>query len=100
MTASATFSRMKTAFLGLGAIGRPMAKCIAAAGHPLAVWNRTPERATELTASIKARVAKHPADAVRAAEVVVTCLPNSPDAERLLDGPAAILRAITPYAVL
>ena len=33
------------AFLGLGAIGRPMARRVAGAGLPLTVWNRTPERA-------------------------------------------------------
>lgn len=61
------------AFLGLGAMGAPMARRLLAAGYPLTVWNRTPERAEPLRAQ-GARVAASPAEAVRAAEVVVTML--------------------------
>ncbi|HKN65374.1 MAG TPA: NAD(P)-binding domain-containing protein, partial [Gemmatimonadaceae bacterium] len=38
---------MNVAFLGLGAIGWPMARRVAEAKFPLAVWNRTPSRARE-----------------------------------------------------
>ena len=70
---------MKTAFLGLGAIGRPMAARIAAAGLPLTVWNRTADRAAAFSAETAGRVrhALTPADAVRDAEVVITCFPES-----------------------
>ena len=47
---------MKTAFLGLGAIGRPMAARIAAAGLPLTVWNRTADRAAAFSAETGGRV--------------------------------------------
>lgn len=82
---------MNVAFLGLGAIGRPMAKRIADAGLPLAVWNRTAERAREFAATSKARQASTPADAARDADVVITCLPNSPEVASLLDGPNGLL---------
>jgi 3-hydroxyisobutyrate dehydrogenase len=85
---------MKTAFLGLGAIGRPMAKCIAGAGHQLTLWNRTAGRADEVAKAIGATVASTPADAARGAELVITCLSNSPDVESLLDGPDGILGAM------
>ena len=44
---SGNFFGMKTAFLGLGAIGRPMVTRVAAAKIPLTVWNRTASRAAE-----------------------------------------------------
>ncbi len=85
---------MNVSFLGLGAIGRPMAKRVAGAGHKLTVWNRTADRAREFAAANGARAADSPADAVRGAEVVITCLPNSPEVEALLDGPSGMLKGL------
>ncbi len=76
---------MKVSFLGLGAIGRPMAVHLAKQ-HALTVWNRTTERARAFAAEHPARVAGTPRDAAAGAEVVLTCLPTSQDVERLLDG--------------
>jgi 3-hydroxyisobutyrate dehydrogenase len=91
---------MKTAFLGLGAIGRPMAARIAAAGLPLSVWNRTPERAADFAKETGARHASSPADAVRGAEAVVTCFSTSPDVAAALDGNDGILAGIGRGTVL
>src|SRR6478609_1529766 len=88
------FTRMNTAFLGLGAIGRPMAARIAAAGHSLAVWNRTAERAATFARETNSRHASTPADAVRGAEVVVTCFSTSPDVYSILDGPDGMLAGV------
>ena len=44
---------MHVAFLGLGAIGRPMAAHLARPPFTLSVWNRTTERAAELNALIR-----------------------------------------------
>lgn len=77
---------LSVAFIGLGSIGRPMARRIAAAGFPLTVWNRTAERATAFAKEIGARHAKTAADAAREADVVVTCLSTSADVEQVLDG--------------
>ena len=82
---------MNIAFLGLGAIGRPMATRIAAAKLPLTVWNRTAERAAEFARATGARHAVTPADAARDADVVITCLSTSPDVYSLLDGPDGLL---------
>jgi 3-hydroxyisobutyrate dehydrogenase len=91
---------MNTAFLGLGAIGRPMAARIAAAGMPLVVWNRTAERAAEFAAEHKARQAKSPADAVAGADVIVMCLSTSPDVYSLLDEPHGMLAGIKRGAIV
>lgn len=81
------------AFLGLGAIGAPMARRIAAAGFPLRVWNRTRDRVTAFAKGTKAVVATSAADAVRDADVVITCLSTSADVESVLeDGVLEALR--------
>ena len=89
------------AFLGLGAIGRPMAARLAAAPDiELAVWNRTADRARSFAAEHRARHAATPADAARGASVVITCLPISADVERLLDGPDGLLAGFSKGAAL
>lgn len=90
---------MKTAFLGLGAIGRPMAARIAAK-LPLVVWNRTAERAGEFANAHGVTAAKTPADAVRDADVVVTCFSTSPDVYSILDGPTGLLAGLKEGATL
>ncbi len=85
---------MNIAFLGLGAIGRPMAARVAGSGLPLTVWNRTSSRAADFAKEFGARHAATPADAARDADVVVTCMPTSQDVASLLDGPEGLLAGI------
>jgi 3-hydroxyisobutyrate dehydrogenase len=80
---------VKASFLGLGAIGQPMAARLAARAD-LVVWNRTRARADAFAAQHKARVAATPREAAIGAAVVLTCLPTSAEVERLLDGPDGI----------
>lgn len=61
-----------------------MARRIAAASHPLVVWNRTAERADAFAREHKVRAAATLAEAVREADVVVTCLSTSADVDQLL----------------
>ena len=86
------------AFLGLGAIGRPMAKRIAAAGFPLTVWNRTADKAASFARDSGTRHAKSAADAVTNAHVVVTCLSTSADVDAVLD--AKVVAAMSPGAMV
>lgn len=83
------------AFLGLGAIGRPMAARVAAR-YPLTVWNRTTARAEAFGATVPCRVAKSAAEAVAHADVVMTCLSTSADVDQLLHGPEAVLASLRP----
>jgi len=87
------------AFLGLGAIGRPMAVRVASR-FPLSVWNRTAARAAEFAAETGARAAATPREAVQGTPIVVTCLPTSAEVESLLDGPDGILAGLEPGALL
>lgn len=68
---------MKIGFIGLGIMGKPMAKNLIAAGHELTVYdvNETPVR--EL-AGLGAKAASSPRDAASKCGLVITMLPNSP----------------------
>jgi 3-hydroxyisobutyrate dehydrogenase len=90
----------RTAFLGLGAIGLPMARHLAAPPFTLTVWNRTSDKAAALAAESAARVAATPADAARAADVVITCLPTSADVEALLGGEDGLLTGLASGSLL
>ncbi|HEU4799041.1 MAG TPA: NAD(P)-dependent oxidoreductase [Gemmatimonadales bacterium] len=90
---------MNVAFLGLGAIGTPMAVHVAAR-HSLAVWNRTGAKADAFAESTGATVARTPREAAAGAEVVVTCLATSADLEGLLDGPDGLLAGLSQGALL
>jgi 3-hydroxyisobutyrate dehydrogenase len=91
---------MNVAFIGLGAIGFPMAKRVAEAGFSLAVWNRTEARARDFARATGSRVAGSAADAARNADVVITCLPNSPDVVAVLDGENGLLAGLKSGAIL
>src|SRR5688500_1648470 len=85
----------RVAFLGLGAIGAPMARHLARPPFALTVWNRTAAKADAFAAANPgARVADTPAEAARGASVVVTCLPTSREVEGLLEGDGGLLAGL------
>ena len=85
---------MKVAFLGLGAIGAPMARHLTGDPFELAVWNRTSEKAHHFAENTPCRVVATPSDAARGADVVVTCLPSSLEVAALLDGTEGLLAGL------
>lgn len=89
----------RVAFLGLGAMGRPMAARLLDAGHNLHVWNRTPGRDTELVAAGAVRAAS-PAEAAGDAEVAITMLSDPPALEHVLFGAGGVAETIRPEATL
>jgi 3-hydroxyisobutyrate dehydrogenase len=90
---------MHVGFLGLGAIGTPMAAHLARRG-PLTVWNRTAARARAFAERHGAAVATTPRAAAAAAEVVITCLGTSGDVASLLDGPDGLAAGLRPGTML
>jgi 3-hydroxyisobutyrate dehydrogenase len=90
---------VKAAFLGLGAIGWPMAVHLARR-HELAVWNRTRARADLFAAEHRARAAATPAEAVAGADVVLTCLPTSAEVAAVLGGVDGMEASLSPGALL
>jgi 3-hydroxyisobutyrate dehydrogenase-like beta-hydroxyacid dehydrogenase len=89
----------RVAFLGLGAMGVPMAGRLVDAGHAVRLWNRTPGRDDGLLARGADR-ATTPADAARGAEIVVTMLADPPALEHVLLGSDGVSEAIAPEATL
>ena len=69
----------RIAFIGLGVMGAPMARHLAAAGHDVSVYNRTAAKATAWVAAHGGRAAATPAAAAHGAEVVLTCVGNDDD---------------------
>jgi 3-hydroxyisobutyrate dehydrogenase len=90
---------MRIAFLGLGAIGTPMAKHLASR-FDLVVWNRTAEKAEAFAKSHPARVATTPREAAHGADTVITCLPTSREVEDLLNGTDGLMAGLSKGAVL
>ena len=91
---------MRIAFLGLGDIGVLMASHLARDPFDLVVWNRTAAKAKDFAREHKSRVADTPAEAVKDAEVVITCLPSSVEVEAVLHGKKGMLESLKKGAVL
>jgi len=84
----ATSPRPHLAWIGLGALGTPMAHNLLQAGHGLTVFNRTASSCEPLRAA-GAKVAGSPAEAASEAEVLLICVSDDRAAEAVLLGPEA-----------
>ncbi|MFM7393085.1 MAG: NAD(P)-dependent oxidoreductase [Cyanobium sp.] len=82
-----------TAFVGLGALGAPMAANLLAAGVPLVVHNRTREREAPLLAA-GARGSASPAEAAAGAQVLLLCLSDGAAVEEVLFGAGGAANAL------
>ena len=87
---------MKVGFIGLGAMGRPMALHLQRAGHDLHVWARRPEGAAGLPANVCAT----PAELGRRCDVVFTIITSSADVEAVALGPDGLIEGMAPDSVL
>ena len=81
---------MNLGFIGLGAMGRPLAGHLLNAGHALAVWSRRPEATAPLLAA-GARVCASPAEVARHAEVVFTMVTGSKDVAAVVLGESGLI---------
>jgi 2-hydroxy-3-oxopropionate reductase len=77
-------------FIGLGIMGRPMAKNLRTAGYPLVVHNRSRAAVDELVQA-GAKAATAPRDVAAQCDVLITMLPNSPDVELVALGKDGII---------
>ncbi len=89
---------MKIAFIGLGRMGAGMARNLLRAGHTVAVYNRSREKADQLAAD-GARVASSPADASRDVEAVMTMVADDQALEQIVFGNDGIAEAMKPGCV-
>jgi 3-hydroxyisobutyrate dehydrogenase len=72
-------------FIGLGIMGRGMARNLLKAGFPLTAWNRTASRIDELEAEGAAR-GESPAEVASKSDIVITCVSDTPDVEQVILG--------------
>lgn len=89
----------RVAFLGLGVMGFPMARHLAAKGHAVTVYNRTAAKAEDWVARHGGAHAATPAAAAAGAEIVLACVGNDVDLESVTLGPDGAFAALAPGAV-
>jgi 2-hydroxy-3-oxopropionate reductase len=86
-------------FIGLGIMGRPMAKNLMEAGYELVVHNRSPEKAEEL-AKEGATAAGSPREVAEGSDVIITMLPDSPQVEEVLAGGDGVFEGVREGALI
>jgi 2-hydroxy-3-oxopropionate reductase len=86
-------------FIGLGLMGRPMAHNLLKAGYRLIVHNRSQGPVDALVA-LGATRASSPADVARAAQHIITMVPDSPDVELVLEGSDGVFGAMQPGTII
>src|SRR5215207_5064347 len=80
----------KVGFIGLGIMGKPMARNLMEAGYELTVHNRSPEKAEELGEE-GANVAATPREVAEKSDVIITMLPDSPQVREVVAGEDGVL---------
>ncbi|MCA9731801.1 2-hydroxy-3-oxopropionate reductase [candidate division KSB1 bacterium] len=90
---------MKIGFIGLGIMGKPMAKNLIKSGHQLVVANRSQTAVQELV-KLGAEAAKTPAEVARKSNVLITMLPNSPEVKDVALGRNGLIEGATAGSVL
>lgn len=86
-------------FIGLGVMGRHMAKHLRAKGHTLVVHNRSRAAVDDLVAA-GAVAGTNPADVARQSTIVITMVPDTSDVERVLTAADGVLAGLQPGAVV
>jgi len=82
-------------FIGLGLMGKPMSLNLIKAGFELTVHSRSRAPIEELAAA-GAAVANSAREVAESSEIVITCLPDSPDVEAVVLGNSGILEGAVP----
>ncbi len=86
-------------FIGLGIMGKPMARNLLKAGYSLVVHNRSRSAVNELEKE-GAKAAGSPQEVAAQTDVVITMLPDSPDVEQVYAGEQGIFAGVRPAALL
>ena len=89
----------QVAFLGLGVMGFPMAGHLAAKGHKVTVWNRTPAKAEAWVAKHGGPSAATAREAALGAEFVMACVGNDDDLRQVCTGADGAFAGMDPGAV-
>jgi len=90
---------MKLGFIGLGAMGAPMARNLLEAGHELAVWNRSPEKVVPLV-EVGARRVDSPADAASGTRAAILMVTNTEAVHEVLFGNKGVAEGLPAGAAV
>jgi 3-hydroxyisobutyrate dehydrogenase/2-hydroxy-3-oxopropionate reductase len=90
----------KLGFLGLGLMGYPMAEHLLAAGHTVALWSHTKEKAQELAKTKGGVYCATPKAVAQRAECIFMCVGNTEMSETVLLGKNGLIEGIQPKAVV
>lgn len=93
-------SKPKIGFVGVGAMGAPMAACLIKAGYPLTAYDSNPDRLAVLTKEHGIAPAATLAELGKQSDVVITILPNSAIVEDVLFGPQGLASSLRRGAVV
>jgi len=91
---------MRTAFVGLGVMGFPMAGYLARNGHDVTVYNRTASKAEAWCQQYGGQIAATPGKAAQDAELVFSCVGNDDDVREVLLGTNGVLASIPGGAIV
>ncbi|NJP05241.1 MAG: NAD(P)-dependent oxidoreductase [Chloroflexaceae bacterium] len=91
---------IQVGFIGLGAIGEPMAATLRRAGFPLTICGHRNRAPLERLQAQGANVVANPAAVAAASAIVVTCLPNTPQVEAVCLGPEGIVHGAAPGTIV
>jgi 2-hydroxy-3-oxopropionate reductase len=91
--------KKRVGFIGLGIMGKPMAKNLLKAGFPLVVFSRSKGSVAELVkeGALSADSSKGVAER---AEVIITMLPDSPEVKEVVLGEGGVIQGVKPGAVV
>lgn len=90
----------KLGFLGLGIMGYPMARNLLKAGHAVALWSHSSEKARRLAEEAGGTACATPAEVARQAEVVFLCVGDTQMSEKVILGKDGLVEGLQPDAVV
>ena len=89
----------KIGFIGLGVMGKPMAKNLIKAGFKLKVFDLKADVVAEV-AALGAEMGTSPAQVARDCDIIITMLPNSPQVIQVLTGEDGVLQTVRPGSII
>ncbi len=87
-------------FLGLGIMGGPMAQHLIDAGHSVALWSFTADKATKLAANSKATACSTPADVAAASDIIFLCVGDTEMSRECILGKNGLIEKAKPGTII
>ncbi|MFN0165939.1 MAG: NAD(P)-dependent oxidoreductase [Bryobacteraceae bacterium] len=90
----------KLGFLGLGIMGYPMARNLMRAGHEVAVWSHTADKAQQLATAENGRFCQTPRQVAEFAECIFLCVGDTEMSRQVILGPGGLAEGAKPGTVI